>query len=213
MSLRVISVAAISVIVAMSCTGGGKQVAETSNHKSQPSIWMERYDSIGATELPDNPVQLIGNEWMLVTAGNQSSYNTMTASWGGLGYIWGRPATFIFIRNIRYTYQFLQNEESFTLSFFNEEYRGALTICGTKSGRDTDKIKEAGLTPIVTPSGLMTFGEARMVIECKKMLVQELDYGNLTEPYKHAIIQESYSKEPAAHQMFIAEITGIWLKK
>ena len=131
----------------------------------------------------------------------------------GIGYIWERPSTFIFIRDTRYTYQFLQKNEGFTLSFFPEQYRSSLRICGTRSGRDTNKIKEAGLTPLQTPAGLMSFAEARMIIECKKMLVQELDYTNLTEAYKAPILKESYESEPAKHQMFVSEITNIWIKK
>ena len=126
-------------------------------------------------DLKENFFEAIGKEWMLVTAGTKEKFNTMTASWGGMGYIWERPSTFIFIRDTRYTYQFLQQHESFTLSFFNEKYRNALRICGTMSGRNTDKVKEAGLTPLETPSGLMSFEEARMIIECKKMFIQELD--------------------------------------
>lgn len=175
--------------------------------------WLSQYDRIEPDELPDNVFQLIGKEWMLVTAGNKESFNTMTASWGGFSYVWERPASIMYIRDIRYTYQFLQKEESFTLSFFTEQYRGALNICGNRSGRDTDKIKDAGLTPIETPSGLMSFGEARMIIECKKILVQELDYNNLTDPYKKKIMEESYAGETAMHQLFISEITNIWVKK
>lgn len=183
------------------------------NPVDSSSGWKAGYDRIEASELPDNVIHLIGKEWMLVTAGKKDSYNTMTASWGGMGYIWERPSSFIFIRNTRYTYQFLQKEEEFTLSFFSEQHRGALRICGTKSGRDTDKVKEAGLTPMETPSGLMSFEEARMIIECKKMFVQELDYANLTTPYFTNIMKESYEKEPSQHQLFISEITNIWLKK
>lgn len=189
------------------------QTTESSESYVTSTDWQSRYDKIEASDLPDNVIQLIGKEWMLVTAGNKGSYNTMTASWGGVGYIWERPSTFIFIRDTRYTYQFLQQEESFTLSFFDEKYRNALRICGTRSGRDTNKIEEAGLTPLETPSGLMSFGEARMIIECKKMFVQELDYANLTEPYKTKVMEESYKNESSKHQMFISEITNIWVKK
>lgn len=175
--------------------------------------WHSRYDRIEATDLPDNVIDLIGKQWMLVTAGNKSSYNTMTAAWGAVGYMWSRPSTFIVIRDSRYTYQFLQREESFTLSFFTEEYRGALRICGTKSGRDADKVSEAGLTPLEIPSGLMSFKEARMIIECKKIFVQEMDYAYLTQPYKEKIMEESYNNEPSKHQLFISEITNIWIKK
>lgn len=177
--------------------------------------WLGKYDPIDAKDLPDNVIQLIADEWMLVTAGNKDSYNTMTASWGGIGYVWGFPASTIYIRDTRYTYQFLQREESFTLSFFTEKHRGALRICGTKSGRDSDKVKEAGLTPIETPSGLMAFDEARMIIECKKAFVQELDFENFTDAYKEKIMNENYNNEHSAskHQMFISEITNIWIRK
>ncbi|WP_081589750.1 flavin reductase family protein [Bacteroides oleiciplenus] len=202
-------------LLVASCTNSSdKKATDQSSESNVTSTdWQSRYDKIEASDLPDNVIQLIGKEWMLVTAGTKNSYNTMTASWGGIGYIWERPSTFIFIRDTRYTYQFLQREESFTLSFFDEKYRNALRICGTRSGRDTNKIEEAGLSPLETPSGLMSFGEARMIIECKKMFVQELDYANLTEPYKTKVMEESYKNESSKHQMFISEITNIWVKK
>lgn len=74
-------------------------------------------------------------------------------------------------------------------------------------------MSEAGLTPLETPSGLMSFEEARMIIECKKMFVQEMDYTNLTQPYKEKIMEESYNNEPSKHQLFISEIINIWIKK
>ena len=175
--------------------------------------WEAKYDRIDASELPDNVVDLISEQWMLVTAGDKSSFNTMTASWGGIGYIWNNPATFIFIRDSRYTYQYLEKEESYTLSFFDEKYRGALQIAGNRSGRDSDKIKETGLTPIETPSHLMSFDEARMIIECKKMFVQELDYANLTPAFKQQIMEESYNSETSKHQLFISQIVNIWVRK
>ena len=201
-----------------SCTNpSDKKVNDQTSESSESGVtstdWQSRYDKLEASDLPDNVIQLIGKEWMLVTAGDENSFNTMTASWGGMGYIWERPSTFIFIRDTRYTYQFLQQHESFTLSFFNEKYRNALRICGTMSGRNTDKVKEAGLTPLETPSGLMSFEEARMIIECKKMFVQELDYANLTEPYKSKIMEEAYKNESSKHQMFISEIVNIWIQR
>lgn len=186
---------------------------QTAQHDNATTGWDAEYDRIAPEDLPDNVIDLISKQWMLVTAGNKDSFNTMTASWGAVGYIWNRPATFIFIRDTRYTYQFLQREDSYTLSFFSEQYRGALNICGNRSGRDTDKVKDAGLTPIETPSGLMSFGEARMIIECKKMFVQELDYDHLDPSYKKTIMEESYVGETAKHQLLISEITNIWVKK
>jgi len=201
----------------VSCNSGttdrGSNKTEQSFQQENSTDWDAKYDRIAPEDLPDNVIDLISKQWMLVTAGNKDSFNTMTASWGAVGFIWNRPATFIFIRDTRYTYQFLQKEDSYTLSFFSEQYRGALNICGNRSGRDTDKVKDAGLTVIETPSGLMSFDEARMIIECKKMFVQELDYEHLDPSYKKTIMDESYVGETAKHQLLISEITNIWVKK
>ena len=124
-------------------------------------------------ELKDNPFDLIGKQWMLISAGNEEKRNTMTASWGGLGVIWGEPTATAYIRQTRYTKEFVDNSDYFTLSVFdmNKENRKALTLCGKVSGRDTDKIKDAGLTPYYV-DGTVGFEEARMIIICKKVYAQ-----------------------------------------
>lgn len=85
-------------------------------------------------ELTDNPIKLIGKDWMLVTAGTPGEFNTMTASWGGVGFLWNKPVAFVFVRHERYTFAFTEREEVMTLSFFDEKYRKALSLLGTKSG-------------------------------------------------------------------------------
>ena len=102
-------------------------------------------------DLTFNPFTKIGKEWMLITAGNEEKHNTMTASWGGVGIMWGMNVATAYIRPQRYTKEFVDAEDMYTLSFFKEEYRKALNLCGTKSGRDCDKDKEAGLTPPMKP--------------------------------------------------------------
>ena len=106
------------------------------------------FKRIAPEELSVNPFSMIGKEWMLITAGTVSDCNTMTASWGGLGVIWGKPSATVYIRQSRYTKEFVDREERFTISVFDEAYRPALNLCGKVSGRDCDKIKEAGLTPV-----------------------------------------------------------------
>ncbi len=178
------------------------------------STWEDRYVAIPATEIQGNSIDLIGNQWMLVTAGNEASNNTMTAAWGALGMAWGHPSAFIMIRESRYTYEFLQREQAYTLSFFDEEYRSSLRICGTQTGRTEDKVKNAGLTPVSTPSGLMTFSEARMVIECRNMYQDRLDTEHLTPAYQTPIVHGThYDTDPSRHQLFISEITRVWVRK
>ena len=100
----------------------------------------------------ENVFRLVGKDWMLITAAGktaegQETVNAMTASWGGMGVLWNKPVAFCFIRPQRYTFTLTEQSERFSLSFFTEAYRPALRLCGSKSGRDTDKLAEAGLTP------------------------------------------------------------------
>lgn len=114
----------LGIFLITSCMENSKKsdkVVFTQNEDSTSTTgWQSHYDRMEATDLPDNVIDLIGKQWMLVTAGNKSSYNTMTAAWGGVGYMWSRPSTFIVVRDSRHTYQFLQREESFTLSFLQK---------------------------------------------------------------------------------------------
>ena len=87
----------------------------------------------------ENAFELIGKEWMLITAGTPEKFNTMTASWGGIGYLWNRPVAFIFVRPERYTYEFIENQEQVTLAFLGNENRQVHSICGSKSGREKRK--------------------------------------------------------------------------
>ncbi len=120
-----------------------------------------------------NPFTLIGKEWLLITAGDEKGFNTMTASWGGLGVFWNKNAATIYVRPTRYTKEFLDKNDTFTLSFFTEEYREALALCGRVSGRDVDKVKETSLTPVFH-SGTTYFQEAKLVMVCKKLLHSDL---------------------------------------
>jgi flavin reductase (DIM6/NTAB) family NADH-FMN oxidoreductase RutF len=153
--------------------------------------------------IDESVFKLIGDDWMLVTSGNINSFNTMTASWGGMGVLWNKPVSYIFIRPTRYTYEFLEKNETYTLSFFTEKYRKALSLCGSKSGRDTDKVKEAGLTPEETVKDMVSFKEAKLVIECKKLYFQDINPANFLD----ASINKMYNND--YHRMYIGEITSI----
>lgn len=153
--------------------------------------------------IDENVFKLIGSDWMLITAGTKESFNTMTASWGGLGVLWHKPVSYIFVRPQRYTYEFLEGNKSYSLSFFDEKYKKALSLCGTKSGRDIDKVKEAGLTPVVSDNGIVHFSEAKLVLECSKLYYQDIDPENFIDKS----INEIYNND--FHRMYIGEITGI----
>ena len=107
---------------------------------------MAQWKEITPNEITKDPFSLIGKDWMLVTAGDKEKANTMTASWGGVGILWNKPVSFCFIRPQRYTLEFVEDKEYYSLSFFGPEYRDALNYCGTHSGRDGDKFEACDLT-------------------------------------------------------------------
>jgi flavin reductase (DIM6/NTAB) family NADH-FMN oxidoreductase RutF len=156
--------------------------------------------------LSDNVFRIIGQEWMLITAGSISHYNTMTASWGGWGILWNRKVCTCVIRPQRYTYEFMENTEVFSLTFFEPQFRAALDFCGTHSGRKVDKAKECGLTPYEievagTLSKTVTFSEARLVLACKKLYFHDLDPRHFIDP----TIGNAYPSKDY-HRMYIGEI-------
>ena len=157
----------------------------------------------------ENAFDLIGKEWMLVTAGNKKKLNTMTASWGGIGWLWNRPVAFVFIRPERYTHDFIDRESRLTLSFYKEEYRSILQFCGTKSGRDVDKVKETGLKPVALESGAMTFSEARLTLDCRKLFKSPMSAANFIDK---SILEKWYGNQPGGsfHDVYVVEIEGVY---
>lgn len=158
-------------------------------------------------ELEMNPFSAIGKEWMLVTAGTPEHCNTMTASWGGVGVMWGKPSVTAYIRQTRYTKEFLDQEGYFTVSFFDEHYREALNLCGTVSGRDRDKIKEAGLTPIGIDE-TVAFQEANIVFVCKKQYHQFMS----PEGFDVKENDEKWYADRNYHTMYIGSIEKVLVK-
>lgn len=168
---------------------------------------MNEFTEILPEQLDENAIKLIGSEWMLITAGRMDSFNTMTASWGGLGVLWNKPVCYTVIRPQRYTYEFMEQSAYFTLSFFDLDYRKALELCGTKSGRDVDKVKETGLTPVRSGCGAVYFDEARIVMECRKIYIQDIDPEGFIDP----TIAENYPDKDY-HRMYVGEIMKCWVR-
>lgn len=167
------------------------------------------YTKIQPTSIDGNLIKKIESDWMLVTAGDRHKFNTMTANWGGVGYLWNKHVVFVFVRPERYTYQFIEDSAGFTLCFFDDTYRGALNLCGAKSGRDCDKVAEAGLTPHFTELGFPAFSEARLVLECRKLYADRLSQGSFLDDEPLKI---HYSTRGGIHKMYIAEIVRVWVK-
>ena len=151
-----------------------------------------------------NPFTKIGKEWALVTAGDKNKFNTMTVSWGGLGVLWGKNVVYIFIRDSRYTKEFLDNGDLFSLSFLSEDYRESLSYCGANSGRDVNKFANAALTPAFRHN-IPYPDEANFVILCKKMAAVPIDETTFTDPS----ISKKWYADKDMHTMYVGEIIDV----
>lgn len=154
------------------------------------------------------PLYAIDQEWAVLTAGQKEKFNAMTISWGGLGTIWNKPVVTVYVKPIRYTYEFMESNEYFTISFYDKEYREDLAILGSKSGRDLDKVALTKLTPDFLKN-TTSFKEAKLTIVCKKIYFQDLDINNIDiNSIPRSEVDRFYRTEPA-HRMYIGEVVDI----
>ena len=151
------------------------------------------------------PFTKFDKEWALLTAGVENDFNSMTISWGGMGTFWNKPVVFLFVKPVRYTYEFVSRHEEITVSFYDKKFKKALGIFDSNSGRDIDKAKAAGLTPKFLEGGV-TYEEAVETLICKKLLMQTLDKEKFPEV---AAPFYSLPNEELAHYLVIAEVTKI----
>lgn len=158
------------------------------------------FKEISIKKLGLNPFEMIGDRWMLITSGDESGFNTMTASWGGLGVLWNKNVSFSFVRPQRYTFEFMEKYDYYTLSFYPDEYKSALALCGSKSGRNVDKVEQTGLTPNFSEKSVY-FDEASLVLVCRKLHSQFLDPGCFVDEE----IEENYP-ENDYHKLYVGEI-------
>ncbi len=175
------------------------------------------FKAIDWRSFSENLSGLLDERWMLITPGEPGRWNTMTASWGGFGHLWQWDVAFVFVRPSRHSFGFMEREEGFTLSFFDEGMKKALDVCGSISGRDRDKAEAAGITPraFVVPGGAaqaagigperVGFEEARIVVSCRKLYSQDLDPSRFIDP---AILKHYPSGD--LHRLYVGAIEGAW---
>lgn len=151
-----------------------------------------------------NPFTKLGKEWALVTAGDRQKANPMTVSWGGMGVLWGKNVIYIFIRDSRYTKEFIDHGEFFSLSFLDKSYKEALAYCGSACGRDENKWEKANLTPAFRHS-IPYPDEANLVFLCRKMASVPLP----EETFCDSQIMENWYKTKDMHTLYVGEIIEV----
>lgn len=155
-------------------------------------------------KINDNVFKKIGKEWMLVAAKDNNKCNAMTASWGGLGVMWGKNVAFVFIRQTRYTKELVDSSGKLSLSFFDEKYKPMLGYMGKTSGRDEDKIVNAKLT-VVEGYDSPVFAEAAMTFICKCLYSQKMNADSFLD--KDCI--EKWYSDDNYHTMYVVEIEKV----
>ena len=162
---------------------------------------------ISYKDLNENAFEMIGKDWLLLTAQKEGKVNTMTASWGGVGILWNKRVAYIFIRPQRYTKEFVDNSDRLSISVLPNDFRKELNYLGTVSGRDEDKIAKANLT-VSNYEDVPYFEEGRLTFICKKLYAQQLEEKDFIDK---EIIDKCYPKKDY-HTMYVVEIEKILQK-
>lgn len=169
---------------------------------------MSNFNSTNPDSFDFSPFRIIGKEWMLITAEKDGKVNSMTASWGGLGVMWGKNAAYIVVRKSRYTKELIDGSNNFSLCFFDhEKYAKMLGYMGSASGRSEDKVQNSGLT-VSHQNGIPYYDEASKVLLCRKMFCQPMDPKNFLDES----IDSKWYSDKDYHDLYIAEILDIIVK-
>ena len=162
---------------------------------------------INFSELSFNPMTMIGDEWLALTAGTKDGgFNSMTCRWGHMGNIWNKPSIVVYVRPQRYTKEFMDKEDLFTVCFF-DDCKKELSYIGSRSGRDEDKIAAAGLTPVFE-DGITYYEQAKLVFVCRKLFRSTLKEENFIDK---SVVEKSYP-EKDFHDMYVGEIVKVLSK-
>lgn len=163
--------------------------------------------TIHPKELKGNIFSLLDDRWGLLAVADGEGCNPMTVSWGGVGRLWEEPVVTVYVRPQRYTYGLMNREQYFSLSFLPEEFREALALCGSKSGRDTDKVKECGLT-VLEGQKAPCFAESEITLVCRKLYEQDMEQRCFVDG---EVDRDVYPTKDY-HRMYIGKIEAVLIK-
>jgi len=150
-----------------------------------------------------NIFKIFDKDWALLTTGNKDKFNTMTISWGQMGTLWNKPVVTVFVKPTRYTSEFMFDNEYFTVSFYDEQYRKDLSLLGSKSGKDLDKVAQTSLVPVLNEN-YVSFKQAKTTLVLKKIYTDRLKKENIPE-----FAQKRFYGEDDHHYVFVGELVDI----
>ena len=173
----------------------------------------ETFIPISAKDIDENPIKLFGDDWAIVAAGTPDDFNELTVSWGALGDAWwdNMPIAIIFVSATRYTQNYLEKHETFSINFFPREFRKALAYIGSHSGRNEDKVAATGLEVDFTERDTPIFTQSRLILECKKIYAHSLERDKFSESLIGNYAQKKF-QGVVPHTVYFGEILHCWKK-
>lgn len=162
---------------------------------------------IHISELDNNIFDLISKEWGVITVNAKDKVNGMTVSWVQMGHLWNKDVVTVYVRPQRYTYEFINQEDTFSLAFFDSSYRKELAYLGSVSGRDEDKLVHCNFTTS-TVADTPVIDQAKLVFVCKKLYAADLEDDNFLDK---DVMNQCYPDKDF-HRAYTAEIINILIK-
>jgi len=201
----------------LNISGCKENASQNSTKLSREEIksrsFSELFKEIEAKDIPKDVFTLIGKDFAVITAGKKEHYNSMVAGWGGWGILFGEPTTFLMLRSSRYTLELMRKEQSYTMAFFDAEYKNDVMEFGRQSGRDSDeKMRNTKLIAVETPTGNMTFKEAKLIIECKLVQVTTVSPDDYYTDESKKFVVDAQAETGDYHKVVFGEITNVWVR-
>lgn len=190
-----------------------KQVAKWTREELKARPFLELFDTTDVRKIKEDVFTLVGEDYGILTAGTPEKSNSMVTSWGGWGIILGKPGVFHFLRSNRYTLELMREQQTYTVSFFDSEFKEDILQFGMRSGRDSNKMKETKLTAVQTPDGNPTYKEAKIILECRLAEVTTVAPTDFYNDEDRKFVTEAYNETGEWHKLVLSHITKAWVRK
>ncbi|ADV43312.1 flavin reductase family protein [Bacteroides helcogenes] len=206
--LLVIAVVAI-IVLSVRLFSNKKETEIIVKEGEEEPVNSEKWVKTAPQQIVENPITLAKDGWFALATGKEDDMNAMTISWATIGHLWERPVLTVYVHPKRYTHGLMERNDYFTVTSFSEKDREKLSYLGSHSGRNEDKIKNAGLTVEYTELGNPTFTDGRLMIECRKLYSGTFDPTGFHQE-KNSVFSED---DISIYTMYIGEIVNVWVKE
>lgn len=190
-----------------------KQATKLTREEIKSRPFSELFDTIDVRNIKEDVFTLVGEDYGILTAGTPEKSNSMVTSWGGWGIVFGKPGVFHFLRSNRYTLELMREQQAYTVSYFDSEFKDDIMQFGMKSGRDSDKMKETKLTAVQTPDGNPAYKEAKIILECRLAEVTTVAPEDFYNDEDRKFVTDAHAETGDWHKLVLSQITKAWVRK